>query len=392
MLATVPRSYREAMTLRTHRLLTFVVVLCSAVLTIAGGIRLIIPGSLDWVEGAAPGLAGRVLPEAVEATLGLAIGLAGLAVGLLEPAATRTGQAPTVLRIAVVVVAAVMILLTPGELIPIAGYSFVAFVVVGVVVLSALFVWRNPLWGVVVIAVIAAIATWVFVGLRGAAVVGGLGPAFVRQLPWLLYAVVYLIAAVALITRSVMREIAHRGSFAEWVLRHRTAVTVVAACCALPYSIARASWLTPWPLLAPSGIDFAEETGTLLIGLSLGAAMLSGGVLTLGLIRPWGQRFPRWMAGLGGRPVPISLAVVPASIVAALFTVGGVDLILPTIEVALSGGSVGDVVVSLFMFPFWLWGPLLALATWGYAMARRSDAASGPWPSIREGLSGALNG
>lgn len=159
------------------------------------------------------------------------------------------------------------------------------------------------------------------------------------------------------------------------MLRHRVAITVVAACCALPYSIARASWLTPWPLLAPSGVDLAEIPGVLFTGLSLGAAMLSGGLLTLGLIRPWGRRFPSWMGGIGGRPVPIALAVVPASVVAALFTVGGIDMMLSVIEGTLSDGSVGQIIEFVFAFPFWLWGPLLALATWGYAMARRGDAA-----------------
>src|SRR5690606_34329438 len=111
-----------------------------------------------------------------------------------------------------------------------------------------------------------------------------------------------------------------RGAFARWVLRHRRAITIAAACCALPYTLARLTWLTPWPLLAPGELDITTTPMVLLTGLSLGAAMLAGGVLTLGLILPWGRRFPRWMAGIGGRPVPIALAVVPASVVSALFT------------------------------------------------------------------------
>lgn len=358
---------------RIHSLLTFAVVLCSAVLAIVGGIRLIAPGSLGWMADVAPGLAGRVLPGAVDAALGLAVGLAGIAVGLIGHAAARADRAPVLLRIATVVVAVVMIFLTPGGLIPIAGYSFAVVVIVGVAVMTTLFVRRHPWWGVVAIAAVAAIATWVIVGLHAAEVAKMFGPAFVAQLPVVLYAAAHLIAAVGLIARSALGD-AHGRPLASWVLRHRTAVTVVAACCALPYSIARASWLTPWPLLAPNGIDFAAEPGTLFTGLSLGAAMLSGGLLTLGLIRPWGRRFPQWMAGLGGRPVPIALAVVPASIVAALFTVGGVDMLLSVLEGTLGGGSIGQFLEFAFAFPFWLWGPLLALATWGYAMARRTDA------------------
>lgn len=360
---------------RIHTLLTFVVVFCSAVLVIIGGIRLIAPGSLGWMAEVAPGLAGRVLPDPVDAALGLAVGLAGIAVGLLGYAAARAARSPALLRIASIVVIVAMILLTPGGLIPIAGYSFAAVVIVGVVGLTVLLVRRHPWWGVPAVVAVVGIVTWAFVGLQGAEVARMFGPAFLVQLPGVLYAAAHLFAAVGLIVRMAVNGNARRGSFAKWVLRHRTAITIVAACCALPYSIARASWLTPWPLLAPDSIDFVKEPGTLFIGLSLGAAMLAGGLLTLGLVRPWGRRFPRWMAGLGGRPVPIALAVVPASVVAALFTVGGVDMMVSVVDGTLSTGSIGPVIESVLAFPFWLWGPLLALATWGYAMARRADAA-----------------
>lgn len=372
---SVSDSYREVMNSRIQSLLTFVVVLCSAVLVIVGGIRLLAPGSLDWMGEIAPGLAGRVLPDAVDAALGLAVGLAGIAVGLLSHAAARAGRAPALLRIATVVVLVVMILLTPGGLIPFAGYTFAAVVIVGVVVMTVLLVRRHPVWGAIAIVAVAAIATWMIVRLNAAEVAGRFGPAFIEQLPGVLYAGAYMVAAVALILRLTMSGSSQRGTFAGWVLRHRTAITVVAACCALPYSIARASWLTPWPLLAPSGIDFSEHPGTLFTGLSLGAAMLTGGVLTLGLVLPWGRRFPRWMAGVGGREVPSALAVVPASVVAALFTVGGIDMMLSVVEGTLGDGSIGVLLEFALAFPFWLWGPLLALATWGYAMARRSDAA-----------------
>lgn len=371
----MPRSYCEVMNSRIHSLLTFVVVLCSAVLALVAGIRLIAPGSFEWMDEVAPGLAGRLLPDAIDAAVGIAAGLAGIAVGLLGHAAARAGRSSALLRAATVVVAVALILLTPGGLIPIAGYSFAVVVIFGVVVITVLLVRRHPWWGAVGIAAVVAVATWAIVGLNAADVAGRFGPAFVEQLPGVLYAGAHLIAAVGLIARLVLSRNAPRGRFARWVVRHRVAITVAAACCALPYSIARASWLTPWPLLGPSSVDLAASPGTLFTGLSLGAAMLSGGVLTLGLILPWGRRFPRWMAGLGGRPVPIPLAVVPASIVAALFTVGGIDMMLSVMEGTLSDGSIGQVLEFVFAFPFWLWGPLLALATWGYAMARRADTA-----------------
>ena len=34
-----------------------------------------------------------------------------------------------------------------------------------------------------------------------------------------------------------------------------------------------------------------------------------------------------------------------------------------------------DRLLAVLVFPFWIWGPALALAVWGYALARRSPAA-----------------
>lgn len=360
---------------RIHLVLSFVIVVCSAVLAALGGIRLIAPGSLGWIDAVAPGLIGRVLPEAVDAALGLAVGLAGIVIGLLGYAASRAGRSTALSRAITIVVAIALILLTPGGLIPFAGYSFALVVIVGVIVMTMLLVRRHPWWGVVAIAAVAAVTTWMIVGLNAAEVASRFGPAFMEQLPGVLYAGAHLVAAVALIVRTTMGGSTQRGALARWVLRHRTPITVAAAACAVPYSIARASWLTPWPLLAPSDLDFAEDPGTLFTGLSLGAAMLAGGALTLGLILPWGRRFPRWMAGVGGRSVPIALVVVPASIVSALFTAGGIDLVLSVQAGALGNGSIEQTLELILMFPFWLWGPLLALATWGYAMARKGSAA-----------------
>lgn len=340
-------------------------------MAVVAALRLLAPSSLGWMDDAAPGIVGRVVPDAVDAALGLAAGLAGVAIGVLGHLAVRAGRAPVALRVVAVVIAVVMMLLTPGGLIPFAGYTFAATVIVGIVVMTVLLVRRHPWWGVLAVAAVAAVAIWAIVGLHAADVAARFGPAFVEQLPGVLYAGVHLLAAIGLIASQTVVRGTDRDGIAVWVLRHRVAITVAAACCALPYTIARASWLTPWPLLAPGGLDVAADPEVLFTGLSLGTAMLVGGLLTLGLIMPWGRRFPGWMAGLGGRPVPVALAVVPASVVAALFTVGGIDMMLSVIEGTLSDGSFGQVLEFVIAFPFWLWGPLLALATWGYAMDRR---------------------
>ncbi|MDJ1371866.1 hypothetical protein C7K25_10890 [Gulosibacter molinativorax] len=162
----------------------------------------------------------------------------------------------------------------------------------------------------------------------------------------------------------VAREPGRLGAFA---LRRRRALTIAAAACALPYVIARATWLTPWPLF---GGDQIEKVGpeVLATGLLLGGAMLVGAVLTLGLIMTWGSRFPKWVPRIGSKPVPVALAVVPASIVAALFTAGGIETLI-TLFAGIGVAPVSQWILVIAL-PFWLWGPLLGLATWGYAQAR----------------------
>lgn len=43
-------------------------------------------------------------------------------------------------------------------------------------------------------------------------------------------------------------------------------------------------------------------------------------MLTLGLVHRWGEELPRWVPVLGGRRIPVSAAVIPASLGAALVT------------------------------------------------------------------------
>jgi hypothetical protein len=63
-------------------------------------------------------------------------------------------------------------------------------------------------------------------------------------------------------------------------------------------------------------------------------------------------------------------------VVSVLFTAAG-------IQFALEGaGLVEDTLYLLLMFPFWLWGPLLGLATWAYAMNRATPGASGVNPAL----------
>ncbi|HIY64739.1 MAG TPA: hypothetical protein H9830_00505 [Candidatus Agrococcus pullicola] len=190
-------------------------------------------------------------------------------------------------------------------------------------------------------------------------------PKFTAPLVFILFAGIWALLGAQLLRR-------RDGALGRFVLRYRVPITIASSVCALPYVIARISWLTPWPLF---GGDATESPEALATGLMLGAAMLTGAILNIGLVLPWGETFPRWFPRIGGRSVPEALAVVPAAIVAALFTAAGFESILALF--ADVGGMPVDQLLLILVLPFWLWGPLLGAATWGYAQHRVLTAASG---------------
>ena len=93
----------------------------------------------------------------------------------------------------------------------------------------------------------------------------------------------------------------------------------------------------------------------------------------LGLVQRWGEVVPSWMIGLGGRRVPIALAVVPASIVSVLLMVSGIALWSGydrmAVNAAASGQNIWIVAGPALLFP--IWAASLAVATLGYYYRRR---------------------
>ena len=139
--------------------------------------------------------------------------------------------------------------------------------------------------------------------------------------------------------------------------------TIVAALCPMPYALVRFSWLLPTPL----GIDadeLAAEPGIRMMGLGLGTIAFCSGLVTLGLIRPWGEIWPRWVPVLAGRPVPVLAAVIPGTIATMLLLVGS-----PGLVTMLS--SADEWWIMLFL-PFPVWGTAVGLATAAYYFRRRT--------------------
>lgn len=102
-------------------------------------------------------------------------------------------------------------------------------------------------------------------------------------------------------------------------------------------------------------------------------SLVSEGValLTLGLVKPWGERFPRWVPRLAGRRIP------PAPVVAVAAT-GAVALQLIVAFAFRNPGVPGlgfsstawEVLFYACYAPLLLWAPLTAAVTIAYARRR----------------------
>ena len=328
---------------------------------LAGALPLPDPGTA-WLAAASPHAA--VVVQTVAALVGAAGALAALAGALPR-------RALAVLAAAEVVVLGLV--LQGTATLAVLGYLVAMALPAAVVVLLVQVVRRYPVarWtvGVPALALLAGGAVAARAPL--VSLVANLGTALVQQAGRLATVLLVLGAGAAwgAVLASALAGSPGAARATRWVVRHRVPITVVAACGPLPYALVRLTWLTPWPLLGGEVLDPA----TRIWGVTLSGGAWLGVVLTLGLVRPWGAVFPRWVPVLARRPVPVAAAAVPGGLVAAAVTFTAVPML-----VLLPDGGLVTALVSAVVFPCWLWGPALALAVWGYVGHRAAVDAREP--------------
>jgi hypothetical protein len=159
----------------------------------------------------------------------------------------------------------------------------------------------------------------------------------------------------------------------------------VALVAPIFYAFTRYAWALGIPLgMSEEYLRSGQALGTWTSGLFLATFCLVGGLLMLGLIQRWGEVFPRWIPGLGGRRVPIGLAVVPASLASVLLIVGGIGIwssLTQMVANLISAGVLGTDLIRAVIFQlggtllFPLWGVALAVATLGYYYRRRGPCS-----------------
>lgn len=136
----------------------------------------------------------------------------------------------------------------------------------------------------------------------------------------------------------------------------------------LPYEITRIAWFLHIPLgITPEFLQMMVDTpGMLAVGLGLSLGAIGGHVLTHGLISRWGEVFPRWVWFRAGRPVPIKLAVIPATMVAVALVPAG---LMNNLGLPFDPDNWAVTVPGMFMTP---WALALGAATLAYYLRRRS--------------------
>jgi hypothetical protein len=163
------------------------------------------------------------------------------------------------------------------------------------------------------------------------------------------------------------------GAAARW---GRYAVVAAVAVPVL-YALTRWCWALGIPLgVSAAGLraEAADSPGIWLVGAMLATMAAGGGWLTVGLVRPWGEVYPRWIPFLRGRRVRPRTAIVPASLVALLVTSAGMMFVR---EFAVGRFHLTADTWGLFLPEMlWpLWGAALAAATLAYHLRRRGRCA-----------------
>ncbi|MED3656037.1 hypothetical protein P4489_17305 [Heyndrickxia sporothermodurans] len=157
-------------------------------------------------------------------------------------------------------------------------------------------------------------------------------------------------------------------------------ITYIAVLAPLPYAITRYAWSLGIPLGVDQNFlkDFSSSNPIHhIIEWTFGSLCIVGSILTLGLIQKWGERFPSWFPFIGGKKVPVLLAVIPATCVAIAVTSAGFVFTTSFIAVEFHLVSADGILVSQIWgavgpMLFWIpWGVALGLATIAYYYRRR---------------------
>ena len=155
------------------------------------------------------------------------------------------------------------------------------------------------------------------------------------------------------------------------------AAAVAVPLAVLPSAVWRLSHVIDSLINGPGPCE-TGAVGESVYQASLSLVSMALALLTLGLVRPWGEVVPRWVPIVGGRQVPVRAATVPATLgatVIAALTVyqllhQAFDIAGP-VEPLPPGCTPPGAEILVFYAPLVAWAPLLFFVTHDYRRRRR---------------------
>ncbi len=156
----------------------------------------------------------------------------------------------------------------------------------------------------------------------------------------------------------------------RWAVRAAHAVPLLV----LPSGLWRVALVAGVPIgyaahVPPGGVQLPPWEPFYILGLSVVSELAA--LLTLGLVRPWGEVVPRWIPFLGGRRVRPPAAVVPAYTAATFITLIWAWSI-PRAVLGIGSGlgeifsPIGHAVLAVCYLPLLAWRPLLFAVAFSY--------------------------
>lgn len=215
----------------------------------------------------------------------------------------------------------------------------------------------------------------VLLGLAGVGPAADVDPALLGQA---LLAMGQSVGGLAMVVTGLTALAARRPGGKVWSRERAARLGRWAVAVSVAVPLFYAATRVAWALGVPFGVRdvFLDELGDAkYAGLGLALFALVGCLLTLGLVQRWGEVFWSWVPGVGGRPVPVGLAVVPATFVASLVTSAGLSFLrlLAVGELSRIPGSEADW-AAWAPEMFWpLWGVALGVAALAYRARRDAD-------------------